>query len=736
MKTRARCSRLLSLSLAVTASGGALADTSLDEWSITGSNTLRLETYQIHGDPLSGPYAFKGGQYYDELNLNFLRRLSPFDTIRGQFYGVANDSAYRATDNGVVPERVNLTREKGDAAIPYRIEAGDYFAYFSFRTLQRSLKGVQLELQPTPEAGAMRQSLVFVSGANQPYWRHLQARDDWTTGLSWLIETGGDTRFSANVVQNSRQADPVLGRLARQQTVASVTGDHSFAWATQKLHVEGELAGLRGDHDGFADATGAISPTGGQDRRGNAAFAQLSGRSTTAPLDYRLRYERYDRDFRPAGGVITPDRESEEAHAGWRFADGMTLRGRAQHFVDGLQSGNDLRTTTYGVNLAGPFFTETFSGLSGSIDAFRQHLDKRDATIDRETSNLNANFSKPLPEQWVGNLGLFWQQVNDRVPGASDVDSAQVQLGATHALNLAGWTGTFTPGITLRRVHGGPAAVKEISPALAFALARNEHSVSASYGYQKLQPDAASLATVEVNTLRVNYRYTRGQDSFGIEASAYDRKVTVGQFNDTYRVSLFWTHALDKPARATAAASPALAVATNTALPQGLGVLLAIAPGADVAASQKRLDDAGYRGGVRQGNTIVYELRLLNEIDQRQRFAIETDAGRITRTALVISIDDPNNVSAVGQTYERVRKALLDRYGNPTLTFEEGAIGPTFVADLNAGRVIRTMEWQTESGKLRLGIPRRLDGQVRIEIQHASGFGAPRDSLWSIDAVR
>ena len=139
---------------------------------------------------------------------------------------------------------------------------------------------------------------------------------------------------------------------------------------------------------------------------------------------------------------------------------------------------------------------------------------------------------------------------------------------------------------------------------------------------------------------------------------------------------------------------------------------------------------------MRQGNTIVYELRLLNEIDQRQRFAIETDAGRITRTALVISIDDPNNVSAVGQTYERVRKALLDRYGNPTLTFEEGAIGPTFVADLNAGRVIRTMEWQTESGKLRLGIPRRLDGQVRIEIQHASGFGAPRDSLWSIDAVR
>ncbi|HXN14721.1 MAG TPA: hypothetical protein VN878_00005, partial [Usitatibacter sp.] len=670
--------------------------------------------------------------YFDEFNLNFVRRLSAFDTVRGQFYGVANDSAYRAQDHGVVPERVNVTREKGDGSLPYRAEAGDFFAYFSYRTLQRPLKGAQVELQPQPSENGIRHSVVLVSGVDQPNWRHLHAKDNWTNGVSWLIELGPQARFSANVLHNSRQADAALGTPDRKQTVASLTGDYGWQWASNRLRLEGEVAGLRGDHDGYLDARGATDPASGRDRRGQGAFAQFSGAGLTTPLDYRLRFERYDRDFRPVEAVISPDRRSEEAHIGWRFAEGLSLRGRALQYVDALQSGNDLKTTTYGVNLAGAFF----AGMGGSIDLFWQELLKRDSSIDRGVWNTNANFTKPLPNQWVGNLGLFWQQVHDRVPGAGDTRSAQVQLGATHALNLGGWYGTFTPGITLRRARGASSGVTEVSPALAFALTRNAHSVGASYGYQRLRPDVTSLATIDVNMLRVDYRYTRGRDTFGVEAFAYDRRVTVGEFNDTYRLSVFWTHLLDKPARAAPRLVAVAMPDASAPLPRDVGVLLAVSPGADLAASLRRLEDAGYRGGVAQGNVVVFESRLLNEIDQRQRLAVEHDAGRVARVGLVVSIEDPNNAPAIAQTYERVRKALLDRYGAPALTFEEGAIGPTFVADLNAGRIIRAMEWQTDTGKLRLGIPRRLDGQVRIEIQHAPAFNSPRDALWSLESVR
>ncbi len=91
----------------------------------------------------------------------------------------------------------------------------------------------------------------------------------------------------------------------------------------------------------------------------------------------------------------------------------------------------------------------------------------------------------------------------------------------------------------------------------------------------------------------------------------------------------------------------------------------------------------------------------------------------------------------VAQTFERVRRALLNRFGNPSFTYDDSAFGPTFTADLAAGRFIRITEWTTQSGSvIRLGIPRRLDGIARIEIQHARRFPSPRDTNWGLDSVR
>jgi hypothetical protein len=715
----------------------ARAQAWLDDWQVSGTNTVRIESYGVRGDPLSGPYRFEGMQSFDELGVEALRRLSTYDTVRFQLYGVANDSDYRAPDHGVVPERINLSRVKGDAAIPYRIEAGDVFGYFTYRTLQRSLKGARVELQPIPSVGGIRQSLVILAGTNQPGWRHLQARDDWSEGLSWLVELDPRTRFTANVLHTTRQADASLGTLERRQTVASLTGDYGTQWAGQQLRLEGEAASLRGDHDGAPDANGVVDPASGRDRRGAARYAQLSGTSLAAPLDYRLRFERNDRDYRPAEGVVVPDHRAEEGHAAWRFADGLVLRGRVQQFVDGLQSGNDLRTTTYGATLAGPF---TIAAASGSIDLFRQDFAKRDASVDRRTWNLNAALSRALPAAWTANLALSWQHLDDRVAGASNMTSTQVQIAATHPLRLGAWSGSVTPGITLRRVSGGPGAVDEAYPGLAFALASGAHAIGVSYGYQRLRPDATSVAEVDVNLLAATYTYTRARDTFGIEASGYDRRVTIGTFNESYRVSVFWRHAFEKPAPRAAAVPLSIAMAplpaATTPVPRDPGALLAIAPGADYEATLQRLDDGGYRGGIDDGRVLAYEMRLAADVDARQRFAVEHEPGRVVRTAILVTLDDPNDAAAIAKAYERLRTALLDRLGAPAVAFEEGTLGPTFAADLNAGRVVRVIEWQVADGRVRLGIPRRLDGQVRIELQHAAGFAPPREASWSLEAVR
>ncbi|HEX5634899.1 MAG TPA: hypothetical protein VFX50_16765, partial [Gemmatimonadales bacterium] len=173
--------------------------------SVSGTNTVRVERYDSEGP--GSPFPFTTTTGYDELVLNFAWQPSSFDRWRGLFAGVANDSPYRSRDRGFVPERMVLARENGEAAIPYRAEAGDFFAFTSIRTQQRPLKGVSLELQPVLEGAGLRTSILAFGGAFQPTWRHFQWGDDHSLGLSWLTEIGA-ARVTVNAVRSERDADP------------------------------------------------------------------------------------------------------------------------------------------------------------------------------------------------------------------------------------------------------------------------------------------------------------------------------------------------------------------------------------------------------------------------------------------------------------------------------------------------------------------------------------------------
>ncbi len=725
------------LLLCVAASPGAQAQE--DGLQLNISNTLRAESYSVHGDPTSGPYAYPGGQYYDELSINAQQRFSAYDVLRLQFYGVANDSSYRSKAQGLVPERFNVTRENGDAETPYRLEVGDYFSAFSYRTLQRSLRGAQLELQPQQEAFGARHSLVFSAGINPVVpglakfdWRN--ARDqDQVVGASWLMEFGPRTRLSANLVHDDRRGDATLGTLERSQNLFGAAAETGWDWGTQKLKLESELATVKGDHDGSIGANGTIAPGSGVNRRGQALFAQLSGMASASPLDYRLRVERYDRDYRPAEAIIAADHSGAEAHLGWRFNDGLSWRTRFQRFVDGLQSGNDLRTNTVGTTLAGPLG----AGVSGSADLFWQDIVKQDRSVDRGTVNLNTGLSRPLTDGWIGNLGLNLQDLRDRVAGAQDSTSEQLQFGGSHALAIGGWTGSVSPGIRWRHATGDVLGVREWAPQLGAMLSSGSHSLAANYGYQRLSPAALGTPTVEVNALRVDYRYSSGPHTLGLELSAYDRRVTIGLYNDSYRASAYWTYAFERnPARPGAKPLPAPSQAGEATLAPNLSLLVELAPGGDFDRAMSRLAQAGIGGASRQGNSVIFELRVLADLPQRQRLVIEHSAGSITRSALLIDFAEPTAPAQVVRDYEQVRRALLDRFGPSSSNVEDGQIGASFVADLNMNRVVRAMEWTTAAGTLRLGIPRRLDGQARIEIQHGASFASPRDALWSMEAVR
>lgn len=388
----------------------ARLDEALADWALSGSNTFRYDYYHREGDTAASPYAFPGSKIFDEVNLTATKRGSPFDVWRLQFSGVLNDSEYRNSKTGVIPERLALLREKGDGALPHRLEAGDLFAFFSLRTLQQSLKGVQLEFQPQLADPDHRQSLLLLAGTPLPTWRDLDPGDDVGGGLSWLVEHARWGRASLNLVGNFRRARPDTGALERQQAVVSLAADKTWRHPAGETTLEAELASFFGDHDG------RVAAADGQGTHELGLFTQVSGRGPEG-LTYRGRYEWYGADYRPRGAVVTPDRRSLEGHLGWRFQPGPELRGRVQHFRDGLNAANPTDTRTLGLSVAGALLPGLLPPLSGSLDAFDQEVKDQAGTRDTTTQVVSLNVSHPIALGILGRLGGSWQRADSRLPG-------------------------------------------------------------------------------------------------------------------------------------------------------------------------------------------------------------------------------------------------------------------------------------------------------------------------------
>jgi len=78
-----------------------------------------------------------------------------------------------------------------------------------------------------------------------------------------------------------------------------------------------------------------------------------------------------------------------------------------------------------------------------------------------------------------------------------------------------------------------------------------------------------------------------------------------------------------------------------------------------------------------------------------------------------------------------VQKELINKYGNPDSTYESGDFSGSTFRKVNSGDLVRVMEWQTSQGVMRFGIPKRFDGKVRMELDHAETFPVISEPSWS-----
>ena len=704
----------------------------MDDWHFYGSNSLRGSLYDSFGEGSASPYPFEGGMFYNEFNLYLNKKFSRFDHWRIEASGVANHDEYRSTHNGIVPERLNFTRENGESTIPYRLETGDFFSYYSYLTLQRSLKGIQVEFQPKQHEYGWRHSVILTAGAEQPTWVDFSFDDNFTSGISWLIQDMPFGVVSFNLVHNLRDRSFKSGTLHREQHVFSLAAEKPFTLPGHDLVLEAEFAHFGGDHNGVTTAAS------GQDQSDNGYFLQISGQSQLHPWDYRLKVEHYGDDFQPQGAVITPHQRSIEAHTGWRFDNGIRFRGRGQVFENNFETTNKLRTKTYGVNFSGPIISEFFPDATGTLDAYIQHLDDELKTVNSLSQTVNLDVSKPLPQGWFGRLGFFFQNLDDSSTTNADNTTRQLTLSADHSVTVGEFEGIITPGFLARTVRHGGNDSTDWSPSLALSLRNGPHEIGMDYG-GLVQNRSFGLGSPDVDTytLNMDYRYRKGQHLFGLEGNFFSRDPSPGDSTEAYRISAYWTYEFDRPPVAVAARTTTPVGEPAQVVPVKAEASIAgLAPGMTAKDIDAALKRSGITGGVDQAGWKIYEYPLLTKIIRRQRLGLEYVSGVLDRSALIIEFDDVGDRDVVAQTFERVRQELIRQLGSPTRVIEQGEFSPGFVQDVNDQRFIRVTEWETERGTIRFGIPRRLDRQVRMEIQHARTFPQPRETLWSIGVIR
>ncbi len=720
---------ILRIAVALALLGVALKGQSQEEgWDWRGETNLRLEQYDVRGDRSASPYPFTGGHETLGISFDAERRTNPFDFSRFSFTGTYSDSRYYSAKDGFFPERLNFTHQSGTAGIPYQAQAGDYLGAFSLRTLQTSLRGGFVELQPQSESKERRHSFQLLSGAAGQAYRQFQVRDNWFNGASYLFEDRKLGRYSLNWVNNLRQDDAIAGTLGRRQNVWSGAAEVPFALGRQNLRFETEWAGFSGDHDGTA---GAAS---GQGRKGSGFFSELSSRGTKelAPLNWRVRFERNGQDFRPAGGSVSPDRLAREGYAGWRFASGLNLRSRLQMYRDGWDSGNLTRTNTGGLTLTGPLLAALLPGWTGNLDSYLQTIRNQAAPAETRIFSARADASRTLSKGVTLRLGFGYLDNDPRTTPAGGSITRDVLATLSHAAELWGWRGSLSYGGTLRQINGSAAAARQFLPLASMSLARERHSVQGSLSYAHLnQVDPAQVDTRNAS-ISLAYRYDLPQDKLGVELNTNYRNAVPGSATEGYRLMFTWTHLFEKEKLAQFGRAP-LGAAPGT----GALDLRELAPGKQIGILEKRLETLGLRSATRPApNLIVYDTRMLDEIDQRQRVAIQTLGGDIERSGLVIEFDDVGSVNTVAQTFERVRQSLIRRYGAPTSVFNRGDFRLALIDDVNTDQFIRLSEWRTPDGVIRFGIPRRLDRILRMEVQIARSFPDPTQTRWSFDDLR
>jgi hypothetical protein len=482
--------------LLILAAAGARGQDAARAWRLFGSNEIVIENFGASGDRAASPFPFEGTFVTDRLTLGLgwsdgVRDLS----IRADLLGTNSDYF---PDEGVVLGTLSIRWEDAAARLPYRIEAGDVFADFSRRVLQRQVRGTMLEIQPSFGRGT--HSLLLLAGSGTPDWSDTfsDGSDLAFTGGSWLWESASRrttlvaSLTTESVAEGAKGAFPILGSSVDQRV-----GSLAARTSVGVLTLEAEASFLGGDG------------------KGTSLYGQLARES--GALQWRARWEDTDPEYIPFGAMgVIAGRSSVDGDGRWAITPRSSLRARAQHVDADARAFAPAST----LDLAGVTFE---SRPLAARPGFLLQLMADGTRIKADDDSQNARFeSYGLEVQdWITDVHdvtfrSWFRRVNDHVFDAADLRSNDHEILFGRTTRFGAWSGRVGGGVAYRRQRG-PGAHNSLNPLAEVNVRRGSHRLRLYYGYADQEFLGASGLDLVYQNRRAAYSFVAGAHEVSLE---------------------------------------------------------------------------------------------------------------------------------------------------------------------------------------------------------------------------
>jgi len=673
-----------------------------------GQNTFTLEHYDVDGDLSRGIYPYEGWHRYDDLSLYFsdsglLYENSPYETMRGYVQASSNHSEYRGQHASNLNSAA-MHYENGEFSLPIRLDVGDFFASQSRRTLQRGLKGIQLEFQPKSLPSSQSIQLFWGRSA-QNYDSFFDEKKDYFFGGSWLVDTAKAGSFALTSVGYNDGSDQ------DNENVTSLAWEKGFSAFSFNHTLEAEFAYLTGEN------------TANSDLNGHSKFVHLSGIGD-AGKNYLLSFEHNNKEFTPTGAALSPDRESIDIQWGQYFCKRMNMLLRGQRYRDSLSTSNPQTTKLYGVNIVGLPFRNYPLNVNADL-SFREFGNKDD-TLDQDFLSFNLNLAMPINQQWRNRMAYQWQEQDNQASG--DVSHRQfISVGADYSNELKGWKTVVSPNLNYSEdLDASDEVASNLSLGLVLNAEKNGHSLLVSHQRVQFKSEASQGIDSDIAQSRIQWRSQWQAHTLGVDLDwyAYDRDLESAV--DSYKMSFAWTYKFQKPKSIT----PPIIRKMQTIDTFEFLDDLKLNQFYDTSLGTE-LSNAGWRNAGQSGAYDMFEGQLISAISNRQVLALEKSSSAINSANVLVAFTGSDAVSTKRE-YEAVLDELLKMYGAPIRERSVGTFDNNWHTRLNDNKLIRIVEWQTESGVLRYGIPRPKAGDIRMEIQLKPKHSSLNDNDWGV----